>query len=237
MKKLFVIFSFLLSLCLVTLVFNSCKKDKNTDNPTGGDGTSGLVSRIVDEDGYWLNYLYDSQNRLTSIIKEDGENLTFSYPFSNTIIIDRGVDVLTLTLNSDGYIIKLETDWNLITYEYDNGYLVKETEDDGTFYNYLWENGNLKSVTDNQGTTTFSYGTTPYKESNIAIWSPPMNDWFFELPVTIFGKRSKNLATSVTHDGKTRDIRYEINPNGYVTKVYNNPWGSTDGLWLEVKYK
>ena len=244
MKKLALI---IMAACFVLA---ACKKDDknsnggngNPDNPDPGT-TSGLVSQIINYEETVNDYKYDSQNRLISITQDNEPYATFTYVSANKIEARLGDDNFILTLNSDGYITNLQSDYGYsVVYEYENGYLKKETDETGVTSIYFWENGNLiKEQTTFPGigtnTYTYSYGTAPYKETNIAIWAPPMSEFFFDIPVTFFGKRSKNLATSMVGRNESEYYRYVTNAEGYVTKVYLKEGDSAEKLWLEVKYK
>ena len=145
-------------------------------------------------------------------------------------------------MNEEGYLIKTNIGSYVITYEYLNGYLQKEEAVGGRFgRSFTWENDNLISMIEywDDGdifTTTYSYGTAPNKESNVAPWSPPAIDepgFYLALPSNWFGKTSKNLVSS---DIGETSYRYETNANGYVTKVYSTRNG-TESLKFEVQYK
>jgi transglutaminase/protease-like cytokinesis protein 3 len=208
----------------------------------GGDEQA-IVSSIVD---VWneetITFMYDAQNRLSSV-NWGGDNGTISYPSNNSIRVIMWGSEYMFTLNNDGYIVKCCVEGECWNYEYENGYLKREVYDDGGYINYTWENGNLKSRQDSDGySTTYTYGATPYKKANIAPYSLPPSSLleegdmmiYFILPEAYFGKRSKNLLTSVsTYNTK---YRYQTNSDGYVTKVYSD-WGEGEELRFEIRYK
>ena len=208
----------------------------------GGVSMSGLVKRIIfHEKGSipdTLKYIYDTQNRLIAITKNDWSYVHIDYPTANTIEVrDDWNQSSEFTLNNDGHVTKIEYEYESEIFEYENGYLKKITRKNGnTVYStiaYTWENGNLMSWKYSNVGKNFSYGTTLYKEANVAPYMtvlpyipyPPTltfdPNWL--LPVAWFGKCSKNLPTST--------YKYETNSNGYVTKVYR-----TDDLFLEIQY-
>ena len=227
-----------------------------TVTPEGGGGGGGeneqaLVSSIVD---VWneetISFTYNTQNKLTSVNWDNWRNWSITYPSNNSIRVimeEEGIDYM-LTLNNDGYIVKCCVDGECWNYEYENGYLKRELHDNGDYIiNYIWENGNLKSKQENGYSTTYSYGTTPYKETNIAPYSLPPSSFLeegdmyinFILPKAYFGKRSKNLITSKTTNVPYNDnatYRYQTNSDGYVTKVYTD-WGWGEELRFEIRYK
>jgi len=213
----------------------------------GGDEQA-IVSSITD---VWneeaIYFTYDAQNRLTSV-NWDGNYYTITYPSSNSIrVIMEGTEFM-YTLNNDGNIVKCCVEGECWNYEYENGYLKRELHDNGDYIiNYIWENGNLKSKQEDGYSTTYSYGSTPYKEANIAPYSLPPSGFLeegdsylnFILPKAYFGKQSKNLVTSKNTNipyGDNATYRYQTNSDGYVTKVYTD-WGWGEELRFEIRYK
>ena len=233
---------------LVLAAFSGCKKEEvNSGNNTG---TSNLVSKVLlsgGEDGTF-EYHYDNQNRITSITFNGNAYMTITYPDANTIRIDVGGDFsFIFTKNNDGYVTKYGYIFNNLgitplaeTFEYENGYLKKYEYESGEYSDYgyfhcVWENANLIS----DGKNSYSYGTTLFKETNIAPYFNFAYIPFYgqiPIPISWFGKTSKNLMETLTYtegeDAYISSYTYETNAEGYVTKVFNN-----GELEYEIKYK
>ena len=225
---------------------NSQFTKKGGGGSGGGGGTSGLVSRINFDDGSFIDYKYDSQNRLISAVMNNNETLsTLTYPSANKVEAVLEGEKWVFTLNGEGCVTKAqgeEYDW---LYEYENGYLTKTTQIWGGSV-LDWESGNLKLISEQDGpnTETYSYGSTPNKETSISAWASPLIEvWSYQLPSAFFGKKSQNLATSNTYSNgsvtTTTTYSYVTNTNGYVTKATYTRIddGSTKTGWLEVIYK
>jgi len=251
----------------ISAAFTSCEKKNNDDKNNNGNntgnpdsldnpntGNSNIVSRLICYNVFeggkvTIDYTYDNQNRPSKINFNGNSWMSFSYPSTDKIQIGENGTTLTFTLNNDGYVIKTDVDYDGSLYEYLNGYLQKEIIEGkyGSSTHFTWGNSNLLSVIceDWEGkidTTTYSYGTLPNKESNIAPWSPPtFEDFglFLVLPSNWFGKTSKNLVSSMNYnDSWGESYRYETNSNGYVTKVYTTSIKSgTESLKFEIQYK
>jgi hypothetical protein len=212
------------------------------DNPV-------LVSRIKRYGLQPVDFVYDAQNRLSSIKYESEHIITITYPSTNTIIANDGYEEYVFTLNNDGYVVKIKRSSGFEElFEYENGYLKKGTGDGGGGANCIWENGNLKSVQlENYGETfTYSYNTNLSKLANISSWTTPMlvigdgGEFFYHFfPSAYFGKSSKNLVSSVSRNGNLQNCRYETNTDGYVTKVYYTDYDdlSQEHIEFEIYYK
>lgn len=257
MKKILIYL--MTAIVAMVMIFSACERENyeevDSENDTGGGGGGGenkqaLVSSIFDMAGEeTISFTYDAQNRLSSVNWDDGDNIIFTYPSNNSIRVIMWGSEYMFTLNNDGYIVKCCAEGECWNYEYENGYLKREVYDNGNYIvNYTWENGNLKSRQDNEGYyRTYSYGTTPYKEANIAPYSLPPASFLDEgdmyihaiLPKAYFGKRSKYLITSkntnMPYDFNAK-YRYQTNSDGYVTKVYWELEGEED-LRFEIQYK
>ena len=195
-----------------------------------------LVSRItLSEYGRTADFTYDAQNRLSSIDFVGQTIVPITYPTANTMRAVYEGEEWGYNLNNDGYITNMFVDGeNLGALEYENGYLKKIVNDI-----YTWEDGNLKSISGGYS-MTYTYSTIPYKAISIApfLVTPWMDDelhGFF--PSVCFGKKSKYLVASETYNGQRTDYRYELDANGYVTKIYKKIDGGTEKLLCEIKYK
>ena len=238
---------------------NNPNNPSNPNNPNNPDNpnnpTVKLVSYII-INGDILNYNYDAQNRLTSAVFHNNDTLaTYTYVSANTIHVVWEGKKRILTLNSDGYIIKDQTNHGDYLFEYENDYLKKSSYNNNgkeeSSSNFVWENGNLISeqYKDEFGsvirTETYSYGTIPYKATNISPCAMPMMEYDWILPTSYFGKRTPQyLVSSIVinsiyeyENGKSSSYRYETNANGYVTKVYVKEDTQEEELWYEIKYK
>jgi hypothetical protein len=222
----------------ISAAFTSCEKNNNDDDNGNGDSTetsdnSGIVSRVIIE-GKTNDYVYDAQNRLTSIITE-GQSTFFTYSSANTINVSVGLDDFNyeVILNSDGYVtnVNVPIENYAEVYEYENGYLKKWTIKGGSnerITNFTWENGNLVSMDSDGDITHFSYSNSTCKEANVMPYIIP-HIWDMYMPHPAwFGKKSKNLLS----ESEGSELRYGTNAKGYVSKVY---WD--DELFIEIQYK
>jgi hypothetical protein len=211
----------------------------------GGSQTVKLVSTLYDSrfGGATYQYEYDTQNRITKITSGSEVN-TVTYPNSSSVSYNMsGTGILTLTLNSSGYV----TNWSHLgmtqTYEYEDGYLKKHiAQTAGVTMNYQWNNNGVVSRTHVQGSTTttytFAYTTTPNKASNIAPWSvSSFGSWY--IPADYWGKRTQSLMSSEvqSNPSSTTTYRYETDSDGFVTKVYSKENSNPESLLFEVTYK
>ena len=227
--------------------------DGGGDNGGGGDNPSNpsvrLVSSLYDsrfgEDTY--TYTYDSQNRISQISKNNGKVYKVTYPSANTIVYDMTDNIFTLTLNSDGRVIKWQDAGTVNqVYEYDNGYFKKHTVTAAGIVTqadtYIW-NGNNVDARDrveltSKSKTTFTYTTTSNKTCNIAPWSvTSYGSWY--IPADCWGKRTQYLMSTEKQDNPstTTTYRYETDKDGYVTKVYTKVDNGAEKLLFEAKYK
>jgi hypothetical protein len=227
-----------------------------TDPGTGGR----LVAYLYDggEAGGTFNYEYDNQNRLTKITAT-GQlagvwNVT--YPTSNTVRYINANDNFTFTKNSQGYVTKYEATVKGIKatqdLEYANGYVTKGTSTStGLTVTsvYVWNNGRLDAIENGMpGLTgllekiTFTYTGTPNKDCYISPWTMSFENGNVFCPPSWVGKISPNLPASKTSqrmmlDTRTITYRYELDSQGYVTKVHAKEGSAAEYLLYEVRYK
>jgi hypothetical protein len=196
------------------------------------------ISRVICEIGN-LDFDYDAQNRLSSV-NFGNTIVSFTYPSVNSMIAIVEGEEWVFSLNNDGYATSISYPWDeTCSFEYENGYL-KRT--DGC--TFTWEDGNLKTEEwEGGGGTMNSYTTTPYKEANIALWMLPMyiggdiEAYVAYFSSTLFGKSSKCLISSRNRNGEQRNYRYELNANGYVTKVFITYDKTEEYMLCEIFYK
>jgi hypothetical protein len=133
----------------------------------------------------------------------------------------------------NGVITSVGTD----TYEYSNGNMVKWTEDPPFYISYNWENGNpVRETVHYNGEfdddiTNFSYSDLPCFIGNLQCL---MDDYTSSTQLELMGGSSwdpflqqqgyyGNLPKNLVLSGKDKrhiwHLRYEINTNGYPTKI------------------
>jgi hypothetical protein len=184
-----------------------CKKDNNA-NPIV---PSKKVATIFFNNDPTETFEYNSDGKLSKL--SYGTQGYDSYTYSgNTIFIlhyyNGSASYDTLVLNSQGYVSKMSNGSRTITYEYNDGYCVKESWYGGTsIMNYEYVNGNL--VTD--GTVTYEY----YLDKANTIDNEHCG-------INFRGKTSKNLVKQTIYsNGSGSDIytyTYEYDQDNYVTK-------------------
>ena len=244
---------------VAAMTFSACVEadenegGENGNNGKGGDNPSNpavrLLSSLYDsrfgEDTY--TYTYDSQNRMTTITKNNGTAYKVTYPSANTVVYDMVNNTYTLTLNSDGRVIKWQDNGTMTqAYEYDNGYFKKHTVTAVGIVtqtdSYIWSGNNVdvrdRDALAGKSKTTFTYATTSNKTSNIAPWSvTSYGSWY--IPADCWGKRTQYLVSTEKQDNPsvTTTYRYETDKDGYVTKVYTKVDNGVEKLLFEAKYK
>jgi hypothetical protein len=228
-----------------------------TGGGSNGGSSAGLVTYLYtsNEGGVTYNYEYDNQNRITKVTISGGVLagvMNTTYPSANTIRYDHSSKgyYYILTKGSNGYVTGYEGNLSGFemkqTLDYVDGFLSKTTTNTGlaTVVNtYTWSNGRLNTIEYAAlglavNKTTFSYGTTPNKESSISPWvTSHLGNTF--TPTAFCGKMSPNLVTSETWTNPAKSVtyRYETNAEGYVTKVYTNENSAAEALLYEVRYK
>lgn len=204
-------FQLLILLVGIFSTLAGCKKD-NTDNPIL---PSKKISTIFFNSDPTETFEYNSDGKLSKL--SYGTQGYDSYTYSgNTIFIlsyyNGSTSHDTLILNSQGYVSKKSDGWQIITYEYNDGYCVKETRDPGgdpSITNYTYVNGNL--ATDGMG-STYEY----YLDKANTIGNEQCGQNFY-------GKSSKNLIKQRIFSTGSGSIiytyTYEYDQDNYVTKM------------------
>ena len=216
-----------------------------------------LVSRVDCNDGYYdytTKYEYDAQNRIIKILTTNDyggiDTLIITYPSANRIVMYQKNNIDTLTMNSDGSVASFNS--SILTYN--NGHLQTiewslETVDLGIIETYIetriWENENIKTLTidrkyntqswhNSSHTENFEYGSTLNKPISIDFG---FSEGSGGLPRGWFGKSTINLPSKkiikYDTDVYTTTYRYEIDAEGYVTKMYDE----VNKRILSIQYK
>ncbi len=267
MKKLFNFSILCAILAIATSgcdIFADPQEEKPND-PTGETPSTGggagikLVTYLYDssDGGGTFNYEYDNQNRLTKITVTGSNNngvWNVTYPTSNTIRYVKGNDSFFFTKNSQGYVTYYEA--NVLgvkatqNLEYANGYLTKTSaESMGLTINqtFVWNSGKLDAIESRSAglvidKITFTYTSRANKEGYISPWTMSEENGNRYCPASWSGKMSPNLVATKTNERfmigtTTISYRYDINTDGYVTKVYAKENAGAEYLLYEVKYK
>jgi len=240
----------------------SCKKNNGEVDSDKPDNPNKLVSYIYDRNTCVRYYYeYDNQNRLSKITiteyadfngdgeDEEGNSWVYivTYPSANTIYYDFGDDdIMILTLNNEGKMIKCDNIGRIDMFEYEGEYLKKHTSSMNAMENnYFWNDGGIDSMVCKYQsyndeiityTSTYTYCSVPDKEYSIAPWKFPSFGRVF--PSCLLGKSTSYLLSSeIFEDDSSINYRYETNAEGYVTKVYLEDRNHFERLLFEVKYK
>lgn len=116
--------------------------------------------RTREENGAKVNYIYDTECRLRTIINEKGESYQFVRNAKGESIRETGFDGISYGFVRDatGKVIKVERPGQKhSTYEYDyNGMLVRAEHSDGTWSSFAYDrNGLMIEATNENGTVSF----------------------------------------------------------------------------------
>lgn len=221
----------LLTIVIVFLVSNSCKKD-DVASKTCLIRTADYVYTSGHKENY--EFSYNTEQQLTTVISSSNLFTTVTTRGELTYLGDKiemkvspvlseGLQSATYILNSQGYISKITTVWKYYGssvpqssdefFEYNNeGYLVKYSNNFG-YYSYEYTNGNRTSEKyyDN-GILKISY-TYTYDENHSLTTASADDPTYFSIPYPwgFYGKPNKNPITkSVSTDRRegTKDYTY-----------------------------
>lgn len=235
--------------------FSSCSKDD--DGPNGPAVKMQLEGITIIEGSSTTtlsNFVYDNQGRLTSYdVNDNGDKETVSYTYYSSYIerSSRNGDVEFLLENGVITSERYSNSADMDLYEYSNGNMVKWTEgypiNNSVYQLYLWDNGNPIRETqliDGSSSSVTSFG---YSELLCYIGSlPALFDEFSTLHVELignvdpflqqqgyFGNLPKNLVTSANDGELLWQLSYEVNANGYPTKITGKDENGTAVMTLK----
>lgn len=245
MKKILV---FVLSVCMVC-GFSACSSDNDelvTVQPTwrakklvAGKASSGST---LDE------IVYDAQGRVAKVAVTDSySRKQMTYNYSSQIIervqFENGriVDKVKYILDSKGRIILKGSDTDTITYVYDSQNQLVQTIHDGEKFHFTWSGGNVIRYVEGDDDYAINYAYTDYAYTNYdakgcfayADYSlefiPRLDGWVDHVLFMqgYFGNFTKNFLKSVTSYDGVSTYEYEVDADGYVTKVVNKNNGNT----------
>lgn len=127
-----------------------------------------------------------------------------------------------VSVNSQGYVTRAkvtdkydgETDVYSSTFEYDSeGHLIK-VNTDGDVTTYSWSNGNLTTVSsEGYPVASFTYSDTP---NTAQVTSPFWGDAFLLTMTNAFGKTVANFPATMLDYSEKITLAYELNPNGTI---------------------
>ena len=218
---------------------------------------------VFSQDGYFVesNLSYDEKNRISQIKSHIAANRThdvitnLSYQ-DDLILMETKYNGVTgkqeLVLNEQGlvdtYTWEEYSDSRSRSFEYEDGYLVKQSYD-GDYYVYRYMNGNLFSYSymfyENYGGGGAYYedvshitytenenklGISPmlltedYRTLGIPLSLEGLEDFylyngFFCFYGGLFGKPSKNLKKNATEGGESISFEYKFDKDGYPIEI------------------
>lgn len=242
----------LLALPLLAVCFTSCEKDKGNDGDSVQKIVKSITYMESPDYPLVTTFEYDENGRVTCAKwTEAGNTFTIAdVAYEGNMIIETGPggkesnssDGTTVSqlkeeyihyLNDDGYVIKTEYKdyWSdesynsndAVTYEYENGKLVKIA---GTSfggypveYVFQWQNNDITQVSHNDNTENISYSNT-VDNLNVDLSA----DWgYYGISCGIGSASSlKFKGTTSGHlpqmlDGEV--YSYELDSDGYVTTI------------------
>lgn len=219
--------------CALAAGFSSCSKDDDGPNgPAVKMQLEGITITEGNSTATLSNFVYDNQGRLTSYdVNDNGDKETVTYTY-NSSYIERSSNGYKCTFNlENGVITAIGSD----TYEYSNGNMVRWVEDPSYYISYSWENGNpvretvVNPVSSNY-VTSFGYSELPcyignfqdlfdeYASISVELMGGSCWDPFLQQQ-GYFGNLPKNLVTSAKAPRNEWQLSYEVNANGYPTKI------------------
>ena len=207
-------------LALSLLVFTSCSKDDDEENPFGKQVRKITYSYSGSSSYDYLLFEYDNQGR---VIKEteheiDGDEKYIyinKYTYGNDVITHESSsnssseDVRTTTYHLSNGVITHSAGHREATYSYnDKKELIKF--DGWLNFTYKWNNGNIVAQ-EGSFNETYSYSTMENKTIgiNYFIDNIPNNILF---SYGYFGAKNKNLM-------KFENTEYDLDKDGYVTEI------------------
>lgn len=229
--------------CALAAGFSSCSKDD--DGPNGPAVKMQLEGITITEGNStttFSNFVYDNQGRLTSYdVNDNGDKETVTYTYNSSYIersnSNSNCNVEFLLENGVITSERYSNSADMDLYEYSNGNMVKWTEGypvhTSVYQLYLWDNGNpireTQLVDGISGyLTSYGYSELPCYIGNL----PALFDEFSTLHVELignvdpflqqqgyFGNLPKNLVTSAKAPRNEWQLSYEVNANGYPTKI------------------
>lgn len=220
--------------CAMAAGFSSCNKDD--DGPNGPAVKMQLEGITITEGSSTAtlsNFVYDNQGRLTSYdVNDNGDKETVSYTYNSSYIEKTVGNRYTVTYRlNNGIITSADDD----TYEYSNGNIVKWYMAPMANVFYTWEAGNpiketIRNNSADENITSFGYSDLPcyignyqtlfdeYSSVHVefigdSYWDPFLQQQGY------FGNLPKNLVTSGKAPRSAWQLSYEVNANGYPTKI------------------
>lgn len=235
---------------LVSVNFTACSSDNEEENNGGGTVVSDKVLRSItedDSDSYLFSY-NEKKQLISAAVDRDKINVKWS---------DSDIIVETISpyfeeepadfIIKNGIITSTVCDGGIESLTYDNNKHLTKISGDRTCM-WSWENGNISKFSYNDAGETISCTCTYYtdkenKHSTIDInalklyyicgieWA----DLLLMAHPNLLGTTNKNLLKSVTSsDGWTENYSYEIDSEGYPTKIivtetdkYDSSYSST----------
>ena len=175
------------------------------------------LTKIVDRNGNTTTLTYTAGN-LTSVTDPYGRSLTFTYTSLKKVasVTDPAGRVTTFQYDGTGRKLTQITDPNgkRIQYTYNTLYqLTSKVDKDGRVFAYTYQSNEPTSVRD-------SSGASRGRLSNPINWATDPNQ------LAMNQTRVYTPSTTTVNDGRGNQIRYQYNPQGYVTQV-TQPDGAT----------
>lgn len=257
MKKIFRLTIIYAYCCIMALSIAACSKDD--DNPSEPKVKMQLAGITITDPALSIygqgttttfsNFVYDNQGRITSYDLDDysGNQGTVTYEYQTASIIKRDDKGEKSTFNLTNGLISSQNKEDQYSYTNDN--LTKWIEGDNyssSTINYIWEGGNPIRETVHNGShttiTNYNYSTLPCYIGNIQtffdnfsrIQVELMGGSFFDpflQQLGYYGNLPKNLILS-TDDW---ELSYELNDNGYPTKIIAKDDSDTATMTLQWK--
>lgn len=233
---------------------NNDNNDQDGDENNGSDSTpdiklvKSIKSSTTSDD---FEFEYDSQNRL---VKAKIWGTVYHYSYNgDTMTVTNSEEEYVMKLNADGFVTSFDFDGDSnVSNTYNNGYVSKITTTwdkyDVRYNDFAWNNGLLSSITTTYYDDTdflikwsFSYDTVQPAPINIDIihlFFDPFADDFGVACFGFFGKQSKLYPVKVDldDDGDKYEISvdYKFNEDGTIAKATVNWSGEDDDTDYET---
>ena len=163
--------------------------DRN-GNTTTLTYTNGRLTTIADTYGRQINFTYDANNKIKTVVDPLGRITQLEYDSA-------GTELQQIT-DPEGYHVK---------YNYNPKYqLIDKIDKNGKKFSYAYSNGKPISITDNSSNKFFSL-------KNVGNWA------INELALFQEHRRQYIPATTTKTDGRGHQWHYGYDSNGYITKI------------------
>ena len=233
-----------LAMALLAMVmsvgFVACSSDDDDDNNGGGSVTSGkklmsITEGDENETFYTITFDYNSNGQLIKAGETDNPYISLDWTSNSIILKDNEESSVNITLKDNKVKAANSSDHSSDTsFKYSGNSLpnfIEYESKESAEYNHkiTWENGNITKTEDGEGNINVAtyYEDKVNKHPTIDITALNLDDaipaeygeLLYLAHPSLFGSYNKNLLKSVTSKGETVNYSYELDKDGYPTKI------------------